>query len=285
MDQLEITIQDALGSTSQYLVTTLKHSDPSKMPIRIDGGAICVCTKGEAKVSIDTKDYTISPATELLLFPDMTVRFYNCSTDFTLSLFIFSKSIFQQALVKFDPLFFQAIYSRPVHAHIDGAEETTLSYFKILRKIGSDSRNSFRNVIAMNLLRSMMLDIYDKISRFYSKEEHTIENRKEELYHKFMLLISEFSKEQRNVGFYAQKLCITPRYLAEITESIAKETPKETIDIYIIQEIKLILTFSEMTIQQIADYMNFPDQSYLGRYFKHHTGISPANYRKKIITM
>ena len=62
-------------------------------------------------------------------------------------------------------------------------------------------------------------------------------------------------------------------------------TPKQTIDEFLITEIKLMLTFSEMSIQQIADYLHFPDQSYFGRFFKRFTGMSPQSYRKKEMTM
>lgn len=68
-------------------------------------------------------------------------------------------------------------------------------------------------------------------------------------------------------------------YLASVTRTLTGETPKETIDKWIVHEIKLMLMFSDLTLQQIADRMHFPDQSYLGRYFKRHTGSSPVAFR------
>lgn len=285
MDKLQSNIDRALNSQSEFLITELNLNKPSNIPIKIKGGAVCVCVKGDARLIVDTAVYNISKGSEMLFFPDMTILFEECSSNFTLSMFIFSQQIFDHALVKFDPLFFHTIYTTPVHTHRNGEEEATLNYFKILHRIKSDSQNRFRTIIAINLLRSKMLDIYDKISRYTSKGERIIESRKEELYNRFMVLLAENSKNERDVGFYAKKLCITPRYLAEITGAMSGKTPKQEIDLCIIQEIKLMLTFSEMTIQQIADYFHFPDQSYLGRYFKRHTGVSPANYRKKRLAM
>lgn len=285
MDKLQKNINRALNSQSEFLITELQMNNLSKTPVKIKGGAICICIKGEARLIADTSTYNIRKGSEMLFFPDMTILFEECSRNFTLSMFIFSQQIFNHALVKFDPLFFHTVYTVPVYQHHNGEEEVTLDYFKILHKIKADSRNRFRTIIAINLLRSKMLDIYDKISRSKSKGERIIESRKEELYSRFMTLLAENSRTNRDVGFYARKLCITTRYLAEITGAMSDKTPKQEIDSCIIQEIKVMLTFSEMTVQQIADTFHFPDQSYLGRYFKRHTGISPANYRKKMLAM
>lgn len=285
MDTLSTHITNAIESESEFLIADINLSEPGIHPIKIAGGAICICRRGKALLNIDTATHPVEQGTEIILFPDMTFLFEECNNDFTLSMFIFSRQIFSQALIKFNSTFFQRIYTQPTYLHQAGGEEIALCYFRILGNIKSDSRNTFRTIIAINLLRSMMLNIYDKHIRFSSQQEKFIETRKEELYNRFMTLISEYGKERRDVAFYAERLCITPRYLEEITGSIAGETPKETIDFMIIQEIKLILTFSQMTLQQVADHLNFPDQSYLGRYFKRHTGISPAAYRKKALAM
>lgn len=65
----------------------------------------------------------------------------------------------------------------------------------------------------------------------------------------------------------------------------AGEFPKAIIDRHIISEIKLLLTFSDLSVQQIADRLDFPDQSYLGRFFRKAVGMSPTAYRKVEMTM
>ena len=104
-------------------------------------------------------------------------------------------------------------------------------------------------------------------------------SRKEELFNRFVELVSTHFTRQRDVAFYADELCISMSYLASVTRVTTGETPKQTIDKRIVQEIKILLAFSDLSLQQIADRLNFPDQSYLGRFFKHHTGRSPIAYR------
>ncbi len=71
-----------------------------------------------------------------------------------------------------------------------------------------------------------------------------------------------------------------PRYLSFITRQITQtKSAKEIINKYIILEIKILLESTQLSIQEVANYLNFPDQSYLGRYFKRYTGKSPSEYR------
>jgi AraC-like DNA-binding protein len=98
-----------------------------------------------------------------------------------------------------------------------------------------------------------------------------------------MSLVDTHINKRRDVLFYADKLCITPRYLRKITmENIRSESPKTIIDKRLIIEIKVLLQSTELSIQEIADKLNFPDQSYLSRYFKVNCGITPTDYRNEI---
>ena len=84
---------------------------------------------------------------------------------------------------------------------------------------------------------------------------------------------------EREVTFYADRLCISTRYLSTIVRSIAHTTAKEFIDRSVILEIKMLLQSTDLSVQEIAYRLHFPDQSYLGRFFKKHTGESPTEYR------
>jgi len=82
------------------------------------------------------------------------------------------------------------------------------------------------------------------------------------------------------VGWYAQQLCISPKYLSEMVKNVSLRTPNEWIDNYVTMELRVILKNSSKSIKQIALEMNFPNQSFLGKYFKEHVGMSPSKYRK-----
>ena len=81
------------------------------------------------------------------------------------------------------------------------------------------------------------------------------------------------------MGFYARQLCITPKYLTTLIKRISGLSVSEWIDNYVILVAKTLLKYSTMSIQEIAYYLNFPNQSFFGSYFKRNTGMSPSQYK------
>ncbi len=272
-------IHNLLAEGIPFIVKEVSGITRGSCPFKMDGGAVCICTGGEAEISIDTVKHQLLPGCEMILLDGSSLFIKRCSGDFRMTIFIYSKEVAFQAMHKFDPSFFANIIDKPIYHHRHGGEAVVLCYMEILKNLQHDTQNRFSSVMAMNLLRCIMLNKYDKMKRQGNSGEHIFKSRKEDIYHQFMYLINEHSREHRDVAYYAEKLCISTRYLAEVTKETANESPKQSIDYYIISEIKLMLTFSEMSIQQIADYLHFPDQSYLGRFFKHHTGLSPLAFR------
>ena len=145
--------------------------------------------------------------------------------------------------------------------------------------IYQDKKNRYRVSLAKNHLQSLLLDIYDKYHRFYNQAESGSGDRQDELFKNFIMLLNEHSTTEREVAFYARQLGISTKYLSGICRHIANKSAKEVIDNFAILQIKVLLQSTELSIVEIADRLRFPDQSYMGRYFKRHEGITPKEYR------
>ena len=101
------------------------------------------------------------------------------------------------------------------------------------------------------------------------------------LCHRFLGLVHEFAAQEHSVRFYADRLCITPKYLNKITVMhVDGLSPKKIIDDQLVAEIKVRLVNSSLSITQIAGDLNFSDQTYMSSFFRRLTGRSPADYRK-----
>lgn len=159
--------------------------------------------------------------------------------------------------------------------------EGASTWFQMAAYTYRDRNNVFRNTIIRNRLQNVLLEIYDKLQRYANMQQQTPETttRQTELFHRFVALVHEHSSQQREVSFYADKLCISTRYLSTIVRNIAHSSAKEFIDRSVLLEIKMLLQSTDLSVQEIAYRLHFPDQSYLGRYFKKHTGESPTEYR------
>lgn len=251
-------------------------------PLRISGGAIIFCLSGEATVSIDLQKHKIYTNSEIILIPDSTLMLIEANESFRVIFFSFSRQLFNEAHHRLDAPFIHYLKHHPIYRHSSETASFSRKIFSIILSTYTDNENRFRTTIIANFLRNILLFIYNNVQHDFLQNSATVYNRKEELYHRFIGLVIENCIKHRDVEFYTNALCISKSYLASVTKNTTGETPKSTIDKHIIQEIKILLAFSDMQLQQIADHLHFPDQSYLGRYFKHHTGQSLFAYRSQI---
>lgn len=104
-------------------------------------------------------------------------------------------------------------------------------------------------------------------------------SRKENLVISFTTLVVTNFKKERSLQFYASELNITAKYLTETLKEITGKTAGEIIESFVIQEAKMLLNNPELSISEIAEELNFSDQSFFGKFFKRCSGVSPKNYR------
>ncbi|MFQ9505336.1 MAG: helix-turn-helix domain-containing protein [Alistipes indistinctus] len=103
--------------------------------------------------------------------------------------------------------------------------------------------------------------------------------RQEELFEKFLYLVATHYRTQRSLNFYAEQMCLTPKYLSSIIKQASGESATEWIIHTVIRNAQALLENSQLTVQQVADYLNFPTPSFFGQYFKKHVGMTPKEYR------
>lgn len=109
--------------------------------------------------------------------------------------------------------------------------------------------------------------------------QNIYQNRSEEIFSRFMKLLSMHYKEERKVEFYASKLCITSKYLSSLVKKASGQTPNKWIDEIVMEEIQHLLRYSNVSIKEIAYQLNFSNASFFGKYVKRYTGVSPHQYR------
>ena len=103
--------------------------------------------------------------------------------------------------------------------------------------------------------------------------------RSQQIFTEFIRLVEAHHRHERKVSWYAHQLCLSPKYLSETVKSVSKQSPNEWIERYVVLTIRLMLLRTDKSIKEIADELMFPNQSFLGRYFRTHTGMSPSKFR------
>ncbi len=112
-------------------------------------------------------------------------------------------------------------------------------------------------------------------------EDNRLSNstRSRMIFDQFIKLVSEYHTQYRNVGFYADKLCLTPKYLSKLIKNATGRSAPDWIDSYVILEAKNLLKYSSVTVKEIVYKLNFPNQSVFYKFFKARTGMTPTEYR------
>ena len=100
-----------------------------------------------------------------------------------------------------------------------------------------------------------------------------------DIYNRFVSLVAEHYHSAHDVAFYADRLCITTRYLSQITDRVVGKSPKQIIADYLLSEAKTYLGTTRLTIQEVADRLGFSSQALFCKFFKSQEKTSPSDYR------
>lgn len=265
----------------QFVVGESDFSFFSNFASRCEGGAILFCRSGSARASVNQCQSDMRRNTLVMLLPGSILLLTDRTDDFRVTYCAFSRDLFSEAAFRLEPSLFHELRERPISYPPARIVEGAAIWFQMAAYTYRDRGNMFRNTIIRNRLQNVLLEICDKMQRFAAKQHRMPETttRQMDIFQRFVSLVHEHCTAQRDVTFYAEKLFISTRYLSTIVRNVAHSSAKEFIDRSVILEIKMMLQSSDLSVQEIAYRLHFPDQSYLGRYFKKHTGESPTEYR------
>lgn len=257
--------------------TALIPKDPRRMNFLI----LALCTEGEATYTLDTQEMRIQKNDVLLILDRHVVSNFTASKDLKALCIIISVKFFFESIRNVGDVSSLLLLSRnfPVIKLAQEETETFQSYFYLLKTKAADKQNKFRRKLVSTLILAMFYDLSNVVQRMLNTDSMR-QTRAEIIFTKFIKLLEGNFKQERRVGWYAEQLCITPKYLSETIKNVSRRTPNEWIDNYVTIEMRIQLRNSTKSIKEIAEEMNFANQSFLGKYFKEHVGISPSEYRK-----
>lgn len=254
----------------------------SKETWRIKCLFVGLCTKGSARYTVDTEEFVLNPGDALIVGEDHVIDNYIPSSDFEGKAFAMSYSFYYEIIQNIHKLSSLLLFScnHPVFSLNEDEIDTVNNYFDIMNAKLMQKEHRFRRDLLQSLINTMICDLSNAMYRI---QQHEVEvtTSADVIFTKFIRLVEKFYKKERKVSWYAGELGISPKYLSETVKRTSKRTPNEWIDKYVILEVRLRLKNSSVSIKEIAEDMNFPSQSFLGKYFKEHMNMSPSQYRKK----
>jgi len=278
-ENLEDSGTDSIGKDFTLLEKNLFKS-MSKYPFKIDVTAVIICIEGTIECSINLKPVKAVSPCFLVLLPDQILEHKFRSDNYFGYMIAMSKKFTENLLPNAQeqlPLLL-SVREKPV-IELDGeGMEGMLNYYNMLKRIVRVQENPHRLEVARHLTLAFFYGIGFNIHKTDAGKKST---HYEKLVEKFMLLVQAHHKQERSLEFYADKIHLTPKHLAKVIKEITHKSANDWIDEHVILEAKALLKSTNMTSQQISDELNFSDQSFFGKYFKRHTGMSPREYKGK----
>lgn len=254
-------------------------------PLYFNCGVQILCVHGNGVISTGAQCFHLQEMSEIIFWDGSIMQLLHSSDDFQVRMVLYPKRVFLQAAVSLDTTFFNYMREFPLYNH--GQEKDAQSWEKVnlwldMAKMPfTQPAGLFKERLELNFLQSMLMWIFSTIPDTYVSVARSY-TRKQLLFHRFMHLIHEHALREHQVGFYADRLCISSRYLNEITVEYSKgKTPKELIDEQLTVEIKVQLNKLDLSVEEVAGICCFPDSSYLSRFFKKYTGITPKEFRNR----
>lgn len=248
--------------------------------IDTDGCMLLLVTSGYAVASINFRRYALKKGCMVLFFYDEVFRMEKISESFSVRYVSLSYELTEEGIMDVpSPHFWETIYNFPVY-HASQDEWSLLnSWWEQMSWAETETEANYRNAILKTHFHSLLLAMDSRVANMTLPPLNGDVNRQWRLVTDFFKLLIRHCHEKRAVAYYADRLCITTSYLNKLCRKVLHSSPKEMIDKETVSEIKSYLTNTDLSVKRIAEEMNFEDDSYLCRYFRRLTGMSPIDYR------
>ena len=272
----EIVLSDNMEIPFSEPLEQLPQND---FPVQAGMSMVLFCLQGELHVRISMKEYTMRPDMFCVIITGMIFEVLSISNDFR-GFMIATRTNFMPVTEKTTQVmsFYKCLQSRHCFVLEEKEVMAFVGVYHSIKATLQELDHPYRIPMLQSYVQILyyrMLPIVLKEEESRSKYSHT---RQEEIFQRFIGEVEKHYRKERSVKFYADLLCISPKYLSTVIYKISQQLAGEWIDAYVILEAKTLLKSGRLTIQQISEQLNFSNQSFFGKFFKRCAGMSPKEY-------
>ena len=260
-------------------ITDLRESHGSL--VDTNGCIALFVIAGCAVATVNFKRCSLRRGDLVLLFYDGTFSIERSSILFSIRYASFAYPVIEEAIYKsLSDLFWEVLYENPVFHTSTGQKDLLDAWWRQLEWMERMEDKVSQEEMLKNSIRNLLIAIDTEVMR--NQPDNTHGNEQSHawmLITRFFKLVSLHCRETREVTFYANQLSITTTYLYKLCRKHLQLSPKEVLDRQAVTEIKTYLVNTDVPVKSIADELHFEDASYMCRYFRRMTGMSPMDYR------
>ncbi len=248
-------------------------------PYRSPLAVAIFCTCGHASGRLNTKIYDIEEGAFFIVQQGHITELINISADFR-AIYILMTQSFVESLGISNTFDLSSFITNSPYNRLEGrARQALEDYLNMCRNLLPEEQNPHRLEIVRLLTRAFFLGLGYFIHQMHTSEAP--QGRKSELTSEFIALVEKNYRKHRDLRFYADVLGLTQKHISTVVKQSSGKSATEWIERYVILDATVQLVSTDRTIKEIAYDLNFPSQSFFGKYFCRVVGISPAVYRKQ----
>lgn len=251
--------------------------------LQMDRNAFLLCTAGSVALDMDNRRYTLHPGDIFLYsaFAHTTVAEYAPNLQAVYGAADFE--VVLKALEAFSDS--QHIIQIRMQPQISLSAEQFERIYRIVGLVRTrrNEPSLFAGHIVMAMTQVLLYEIMDAYMTNMPAGNMNL-SRSDAVFMRFLALLSQYFRREREVSFYAGELGLTPRYFATIIREKSGMSPGGWIARFVIAEAKTQLLNPDVSVKEVSNILNFPNQSFFGRYFRQNTGLTPGEYRKRNAT-
>lgn len=249
-------------------------------PFLMNYVGLIVCEKGYFCFDVDKKKFTARAGETVFLSEGNNFSIGELSDDLRVSILFYHidpiREILGSSIVAM--YLYTTLTPEPCYVWTSGEESDLARYIALLGRHRKSAQNPFDN----HECKLLLLALTYRLCSIYSRriiEEKNVAGHKIDTFIKLIRLIEKYYMQERGVAFYADKLCLSPKYLSALSKSVCGYTVQELVFRAIIRKSIFWLKNTNKSVQEISDDLNFPNASFFGTFFKKQTGLAPSHYR------
>ena len=247
--------------------------------------AIVICTQGKVQGTLNGQAIELHKNQVGIIPQNVIVTDPMVSPDLELKAMFFTNRILQSFLREKMNVWNDVVYIRRMH--VITMEDIDLqfytNFYDMLRVCVDKSINyPFRTDVIQSLLRAAILGLCGAIKQRILNDEKPFDTgTANNHFQRFLDLLHSVDVKHRTVEWYANELCISPKYLSALCKKQLGKTANEWITEHVLEDIRFYLKQTDYSIKQICDQLGFPNTSFFGKYVKEHFGMTPMQVKKK----
>lgn len=255
-------------------------------PMKLTHNIAVLCLGGELAFRINLQPYRLGPCDVLLMQQGTIGEFLSASADVRLACLVLSGELAQGVAPVDRALSLRSELTHHPLLHLEsGQMEECMVLYRLMKRKALELDNPFRRGALQGFVMVMANNAFHyglgKRSPQATDGGRNVAGgeRAQQVCARFMTLVEEHHRRERGVAFYAERLCLTPKYLSQVVRQVSGRFASEWIADYVLLEAKALLR-TGLTAQQVSQQLHFATQSHLGKWFRQRTGLSPSQYAK-----